>query len=47
MITEPLYADQSKGEQKVAWNTSDLPSGIYFYRILAGKEVGGGKMIKW
>jgi hypothetical protein len=47
MITEPLNAYQSKGEQKVAWNTSDLPSGIYFYRILAGKEVGGGKMIKW
>ena len=45
LIAEPLDANQAKGEQIVTWSTGDLPAGIYFYRILAGKEVGGGKMV--
>ena len=46
LVAEPLNAQQTKGEQKVTWDAENLPSGIYFYRIQAGKEAGGGKMIK-
>ena len=47
MVSEPLNACQTKGKQKVVWNAENLPAGIYFYRIQAGKEVGGGKIVKW
>jgi len=46
MVAGPLNANQNKGEQKVTWDVGDLPAGIYFYRIQAGKEAGEGKMIK-
>jgi hypothetical protein len=45
MVAEPMNANQPKGEQKVTWNAGNLPEGICFYRIQAGKEVGGGKMV--
>jgi len=47
MVEELLNANQTKGEQHVTWNVGNLPTGIYFYRIHAGNEVGGGKIIKW
>jgi hypothetical protein len=46
MVAEPLNAYQSKGEQQCEWNPVNLPAGIYFYRIQAGKQVGSGKMVK-
>jgi hypothetical protein len=41
-----LNEQQTKGQQKVQWNAEGLPSGIYFYRIQAGKKVGSGKIVK-
>ncbi|MCX6279855.1 MAG: T9SS type A sorting domain-containing protein [Bacteroidetes bacterium] len=46
MVAEPLNAYQSKGEQQFEWNSGNLPAGIYYYRIQAGKQVGSGKIIK-
>lgn len=45
IVSEPLNATQTKGEQKVTWNTENLPSGIYLCHIRAGREVAEGKMI--
>jgi predicted GH43/DUF377 family glycosyl hydrolase len=45
LIDEPLKAYQQKGEQRVSWNAEAYPAGIYYYRIQAGKEVGGGKVV--
>jgi hypothetical protein len=47
LVAEPLNGNQTKGKQEVTWNARNLSAGIYFYRIRAGKEAGGGKMIKW
>jgi photosystem II stability/assembly factor-like uncharacterized protein len=47
LVAETFNANQKKGEQKVTWNTENLASGLYFYRIQAGNEVVGGKIIKW
>jgi hypothetical protein len=45
LVAQPLNAYQARGEQKVTWNTGNLPSGIYFYRLQSGNEAGGGKMV--
>lgn len=34
-----------RGKYQVNWNAEGLPSGVYFYRIQAGKFVGNKKMI--
>ncbi len=44
-VEKPLSAHQAKGEQQVPWDAGNLPAGIYFYRIQAGREVGGGKIL--
>jgi hypothetical protein len=44
-IALPVNSFQQKGDQKVEWNPGNLPAGIYFYRIKAGKLNGSGKMI--
>jgi hypothetical protein len=40
-------ANESKaaGEYEVQWNASDIPSGVYFYRLIAGANVLTRKMI--
>ncbi|HMD14934.1 MAG TPA: T9SS type A sorting domain-containing protein, partial [Bacteroidota bacterium] len=35
-VTTLVSAMQEAGYKEVSWNASDLPSGIYFYRITAG-----------
>ncbi len=37
---------QEKGEQQIQWNAEGLPSSMYYFRIQAGDQVGGGKVIK-
>jgi hypothetical protein len=41
-----VNAQQRKGDQQVNWDMSPLPSGIYLYRIEAGKAAGTGKILK-
>lgn len=36
---------QSEGNYEVLFNTEDLPSGIYFYRLIAGEYIETKKMI--
>jgi acyl-[acyl carrier protein]--UDP-N-acetylglucosamine O-acyltransferase len=43
---DEIVQDQLKGTQQVLWNAEGLPAGIYYYRIQAGEQVGGGKMVK-
>jgi hypothetical protein len=45
-VDVPVNAWQQTGTHEVVWNSGNLPSGMYFYRIEAGGEVGTGKMIK-
>jgi len=33
------------GEYEISWNSSDTPSGIYFYRIVAGNYIETEKMV--
>ncbi len=40
-----IHQNQAMGEQRVPWKASGLPSGIYYYRIQAGEQVGSGKMV--
>lgn len=47
LVAEPVNAFQQKGDQKIEWNSGSLPSGIYYYRIQAGKYAGSGKMVKY
>jgi len=45
-LIEKIEQEQLKGEQRVQWNAEGLPSGMYYFRIQAGDQVGGGKMVK-
>lgn len=45
MITSLLNEYQSAGEHSVVFDGSDLPSGIYFYRISIANKFETGKMI--
>jgi hypothetical protein len=33
------------GEYKVTWNAEGVPSGVYFYRLVAGDFIGTKKMV--
>ncbi len=46
LVAEPVNTNQAKGEQTLQWNSGNLPAGMYYYRIRAGKQVGSGKMVK-
>jgi hypothetical protein len=45
-VAEPVNGYRQKGEQTLIWNAGNLPAGIYFYWLQAGKEMGTGKMVK-
>ncbi|UCE17679.1 MAG: PKD domain-containing protein, partial [Gemmatimonadota bacterium] len=36
---------QNSGYHRVTWNASDVPSGVYFYRIVAGEFTATNKMV--
>jgi hypothetical protein len=36
---------QESGPHNVIWNSADAPSGVYFYRLEAGKKVQTNKMV--
>jgi hypothetical protein len=42
-----LNESQPAGKHHVQWDMEGLPAGIYYYRFLAGTEIGKGKMIKY
>jgi photosystem II stability/assembly factor-like uncharacterized protein len=46
MISELVNERQSKGYQKATWNGENLPSGIYFYRLIADNLSASGKIEK-
>jgi hypothetical protein len=45
LIAEPVNGMQQQGAQQVKWNTNNLSSGIYFYRITADSQSATGKMV--
>jgi hypothetical protein len=45
-VAEIRRADYGTGEQTVSWDAASLPSGIYCYRLSAGKDVRTGKLVK-
>jgi photosystem II stability/assembly factor-like uncharacterized protein len=45
-LDELVNMQQTKGTQRVNWNTEDMPAGIYYYSLQAGIEVVSGKIIK-
>ena len=40
------YGVQVSGESDLTLDLSDLPAGIYFYRVIAGKATASGKLVK-
>jgi len=36
---------QSQGDQSISWNASQVPSGLYIYRLTAGNEVFSKRML--
>jgi hypothetical protein len=43
---DELIADRkTSGTHRVVFNASTLPSGVYFYRLLAGDETASGKLL--
>jgi hypothetical protein len=40
-----IHEEHQAGYHRVAWDAADYSSGMYFYRILAGKHVAAGKML--
>jgi len=37
---------QISGEHEIEIDVSDLPAGMYYFRIQAGDKIGVGKMVK-
>lgn len=35
-----------RGQHQLTWNASNLPAGLYFVRLNAGKDVAGMKLLK-
>jgi hypothetical protein len=44
-ITTPVHQFQNEGYQSVQFNASDLPDGVYFYKLEAGKNRDTKKLI--
>ncbi|MFC2084300.1 T9SS type A sorting domain-containing protein [Bacteroidota bacterium] len=44
-VTELVKKNQQSGEYTVEFKSSDLPSGIYFYRLNSGNYIDIKKMI--
>ncbi len=44
-VTTLVNEHKASGEYKVEFNASDLPSGIYYYRMQAGDFISSRKLI--
>lgn len=44
-VAELVNGVQESGEQAVTFEATDLPSGVYFYRLKAGQQMGVRKML--
>ena len=45
-VAEPVNSFEQNGEHKITWNAENLPAGIYYSRLYAGKQVMTNKIIK-
>jgi hypothetical protein len=45
LVFRPVNSYQLSGKHEEIWNSGDLHTGIYFYRIEAGKQIGRGKLV--
>ena len=45
-IEKMVRTDGQKGKYQITWNASNLPNGIYFVRVRAGREMATGKVVK-
>ena len=45
LVSEPINDLREAGSYELNFNSSDLPSGIYFYRLISGKNIETKKMI--
>jgi hypothetical protein len=46
MVAELSDGILAKGKHRITWNVVDLPAGLYFVRLHAGKEAAGLKLIR-
>lgn len=44
-IADEIVQNGQKGKNRLTWNAEGLPSGVYFCRFIAGKEVATGRMV--
>jgi len=44
-VAEPVFGYLAAGEHKIVFNATDLPSGIYLYKLTAGNATATKKMI--
>jgi len=44
-IATLMYGEQTAGTYTATWDASDMPSGVYFYRLTAGEYVHTRKMV--
>jgi len=45
-IRELVNQELPAGNHEIEIDVSDLPAGMYYFRIRAGDKVGGGKMVR-
>ena len=45
MIKQLVSADQGPGQHAIEWDVREVPSGVYFYRFLAGRDAATLKFV--
>jgi hypothetical protein len=46
MVADLSPGIRAEGQHRITWNTAHLPAGLYFCKVIAGKESAGLKLIK-
>jgi hypothetical protein len=46
MVSQPVIGFRPAGTQRVEWDATNLPAGVYFYRLNAENKSGTGKIIR-